>query len=245
MEAETAKSKYQKASLKLKESLKRIEEEKRELIESKRIEADKVLLEAREELKQAINALKKRKSTQTDVTERYDKVGRKLRDHLILEKEKGSSLAPGNIKKGISVYHKKLKQRGTVHAIEAFGERALVMLGHVKVSADIRDLEVDEKAQDSVEYKPTGYVSWDRQETSSRELNLVGYRVDDALALIDKTIDRALVGGELSLRIVHGYGTGRLRGAIREHLKAVPFVKKVSSAEQELGGNAITVVELN
>jgi len=245
IDAETAKGKYRKASLKLKEVRNGIEEEKKELIESKRFEAEKMLVEAREELKQAINALKKRKSVQTDVTDKYDKVGRKLMDHLVLEKGKGPSLAPGIIKKGLSVYHKKLKQKGTVQSVEAFGERALVMLGHVKVSADISDLEIAEEPQNGVDYKPFGYVSWDRQEMPSRELNLIGYRVDDAIALIDKTIDRALVGGELSLRIVHGYGTGKLRGAIREHLKAVPFVKKVSSAEQEFGGNAITVVELN
>jgi DNA mismatch repair protein MutS2 len=58
-------------------------------------------------------------------------------------------------------------------------------------------------------------------------------------------MDRALVDGELTLRIIHGFGTGTLREAIRNHLKGVPFVKKVCSADPKTGGDAITVVELS
>jgi len=53
-----------------------------------------------------------------------------------------------------------------------------------------------------------------------------------------------MVEGELSLRIIHGYGTGQLRGAIREHLKGFSCVKKVSEADAQSGGDAITVVSL-
>ena len=76
------------------------------------------------------------------------------------------------------------------------------------------------------------------------ELNVIGYRIGDALPLIDKTIDRALVDGQLTLRIIHGFGSGRLREAIRGHLKMVPFVKRISSADERLGGGAVTVVKL-
>ncbi|MBW1681215.1 MAG: Smr/MutS family protein [Deltaproteobacteria bacterium] len=76
------------------------------------------------------------------------------------------------------------------------------------------------------------------------EVNVIGYRVSDALPLIDRTLDQALVEGERSLRIIHGYGTGRLRGAIRAHLEGVPHVRRVSSADPRYGGDAITVVEL-
>ena len=78
-----------------------------------------------------------------------------------------------------------------------------------------------------------------------REINLIGYRVADALPLIDKMIDRAMVEGELSLRIVHGFGTGKLKQAIREHLKGFSCVKRISGADSQSGGEAITVVDLS
>jgi DNA mismatch repair protein MutS2 len=52
------------------------------------------------------------------------------------------------------------------------------------------------------------------------------------------------VGGEFTLRIIHGYGTGKLRNAVRGYLKDVPFVKNISSADPKFGGDAITIVEL-
>ena len=78
-----------------------------------------------------------------------------------------------------------------------------------------------------------------------REINLIGYRVADAIPLIDKMIDRARVEGELSLRIIHGYGTGKLKQAIREHLKGFSCVKRISGADSQSGGEAITVVDLS
>jgi DNA mismatch repair protein MutS2 len=54
-----------------------------------------------------------------------------------------------------------------------------------------------------------------------------------------------LVEGELTLRIIHGLGTGRLRKAIREHLKEVSFVKNICSADPKSGGDAITIVDLS
>jgi len=46
-----------------------------------------------------------------------------------------------------------------------------------------------------------------------------------------------------SLKIIHGYGTGKLREAIREHLKTHSCVKKIGGADPQSGGDAITMVE--
>ena len=73
---------------------------------------------------------------------------------------------------------------------------------------------------------------------------MVGYHVDEAIPLIEKAVDRALVEGKLSLTIIHGYGTGRLRGAIRDHLRGLPFIKTVNSADPRSGGDGVTVAEI-
>ena len=79
----------------------------------------------------------------------------------------------------------------------------------------------------------------------TRELNVIGYRVDDALSLIEKAIDCVLVDGQPSLRIIHGYGTGRLRNAIRKHLRGFPSVKRCFSEDPQSGGDAVTIVEFS
>ena len=109
----------------------------------------------------------------------------------------------------------------------------------------IHDLEIVKEDRKPILNKGDRTASWDLKDSPIKELNLIGYRVDDAIPLIDKTIDRALVGGQISLKIIHGFGTGRLREAIRSHLKGIPFVKGFCSADPKVGGGAITIVELS
>jgi DNA mismatch repair protein MutS2 len=51
-----------------------------------------------------------------------------------------------------------------------------------------------------------------------REIDVRGVRVEKALMQLDQFLDQAVVGGLSSVRIVHGVGTGALRGALREYL---------------------------
>jgi DNA mismatch repair protein MutS2 len=78
----------------------------------------------------------------------------------------------------------------------------------------------------------------------SAELNLIGQRVDDALEESDKFLDRALLEGKQAVRIIHGFGTGTLRKAIRDHLRKHPAVKSWRPGADNEGGDGATVVEL-
>ncbi|HEY8181204.1 MAG TPA: Smr/MutS family protein, partial [Thermoanaerobaculia bacterium] len=82
----------------------------------------------------------------------------------------------------------------------------------------------------------------DAQETS--ELNLIGQRVDDALEESDKFLDRALLEGKQAVRIIHGFGTGALRKAVREHLRTHPAVKSWRPGNENEGGDGATVAVL-
>jgi DNA mismatch repair protein MutS2 len=76
------------------------------------------------------------------------------------------------------------------------------------------------------------------------ELNLIGSRVDDALDASDKFLDRALLEGKQAVRIIHGFGTGTLRKAVREHLRKHPAVKSWRPGKENEGGDGATVAVL-
>jgi DNA mismatch repair protein MutS2 len=78
----------------------------------------------------------------------------------------------------------------------------------------------------------------------AREVNLIGQRIEDAIPQIEKSLDEALLSGTAHIRIVHGHGTGRLRDAVREHLRAHPAVASLRAGEAREGGNGVTVVDL-
>ena len=78
----------------------------------------------------------------------------------------------------------------------------------------------------------------------SREINLTGHRVEEALSLLDKYLDDASLAGLSPLRIIHGMGTGRLRAAIRRFLESHPHVDGFAEAEEREGGSGATVVRI-
>ena len=76
------------------------------------------------------------------------------------------------------------------------------------------------------------------------EINIVGLRVDEALPRVDKLLDDAAQSDRRELRVVHGFGTGRLRKAVEGLLEGHPHVSKFHPADPSHGGGGVTVVEL-
>lgn len=77
-----------------------------------------------------------------------------------------------------------------------------------------------------------------------RELHLIGKRVEPALEELEVYLDQALLAGEQEVRVVHGHGTGRLRDAVREHLRRHAAVASSRPGADNEGGNGATVVSL-
>jgi DNA mismatch repair protein MutS2 len=76
------------------------------------------------------------------------------------------------------------------------------------------------------------------------EINLIGQRVEPALEALDEYLDQAMLASRKEVRVVHGHGTGRLRQAVRDHLRGHPVVADVRSGAPNEGGNGATVVTL-
>jgi DNA mismatch repair protein MutS2 len=76
------------------------------------------------------------------------------------------------------------------------------------------------------------------------EVNLVGLRVDEALPKVDKALDQAALADRQHLRVVHGFGEGKLRRAVAELLQGHPHVASWRSGGAGEGGGGVTVVEL-
>jgi DNA mismatch repair protein MutS2 len=78
----------------------------------------------------------------------------------------------------------------------------------------------------------------------TREVNVIGRRLDEATDEVEKALDATLMAGDARLRVIHGHGTGRLRDGLREHLRTHPAVASIRQADAREGGNGATIVEL-
>ena len=76
------------------------------------------------------------------------------------------------------------------------------------------------------------------------EVMLVGMRVDEAIPQVDKFLDDAFLADLPNIRIVHGFGQGRLRAAVRDLLKSHPHVTSFREGAPSEGGGGVTIVEL-
>jgi DNA mismatch repair protein MutS2 len=75
-------------------------------------------------------------------------------------------------------------------------------------------------------------------------LDVRGQAGDEALESVVAALDRATLAGQPCLRIIHGYGTGRLKAILRDYLAASPYVARFRAGDRGEGGDGVTVVEL-
>ncbi len=117
------------------------------------------------------------------------------------------------------------------------GERAEVEFGGRKVSVDISELR-KEKAPSP----PRGGAYHEQYSDPKTEINIIGLTVEDAIPVVDKAIDNAILVGLAEIEIIHGKGTGRLKRGIRSYLTGHSHVKALKHGGLNDG---TTTVELS
>lgn len=75
------------------------------------------------------------------------------------------------------------------------------------------------------------------------EVDLHGLFVEDALDELDRAIENALAAGSRRLVVIHGKGTGALREAVWEHLRADKRVHRFALDHTRVDGTGVTRVD--
>ena len=74
------------------------------------------------------------------------------------------------------------------------------------------------------------------------ELDIRGERLSDALDIVTRFIDDAIMLDIGSVRIITGKGTGVLHDEVQKYVKTIPGVVQVRDEDLRLGGSGVTVV---
>jgi DNA mismatch repair protein MutS2 len=151
------------------------------------------------------------------------------------------------VRVGDKAEHRKFKVTGEVVSVD--GGKAVLNVNGRKMTVETRDLVPKGGATAATAVGSGGRsrrsTGTDDVAVIAAELNLIGSRVDDALEESDKFLDRALLEGKAAVRIIHGFGTGTLRKAIREHLRKHPAVKSWRPGGDNEGGDGATIAVLD
>ncbi len=138
-----------------------------------------------------------------------------------------------------------IKGIGEGEVIEA-GDKPLVKSGMLKTRVKLSDIMILDKPKKK--QKPASHNVY---RTSSRadsdvktEIDMRGDTVDEALGKLSLFIDRCVLNNIEEIRIIHGKGTGALRGAVTDYLRHHPNVSEFRLGRYGEGENGVTIAKL-
>ena len=244
-----ARAKLESQSQELEKRLEKIEDERREVLAKARAEGE---LEVAV-LKQNIESLKHQLKKTSQPLQAIKAVEEKLATieeeaEAPVERKKEERKLPvtsdQSLKLGERVVVGTLKADGIVTAI---GESdAEIQIGSIRLRAKLSDLERKQfvpVVQPEIKATPVSQKS-SFTPSPGMEVSLRGKMVEDGIDELDQYLEKAYGAGLPFVRIVHGKGTGKLREAVREHLKKHPYISSFEEARDNEGGAGVTIAKL-
>lgn len=146
---------------------------------------------------------------------------------------------------GSKIFVPSLNQDGVVQSAPNARGEVLVLSQSIRLQLPWTELKPAMKASNptSALMRRSGHAQVSFADTD-RSLDLRGKTVEEAIAQLEITLDRATEQNEDRLKIIHGHGTESLKKSIRTYLSRSVYVKKWKAGNTETGGDGVTWVEL-
>jgi len=217
------------------------EENKRTLISEAKQEAKSIILNANKLVENTISEIK---SSQADKDKTRD-----LREKLNVELAKNTVkpqapkvVAADEIKIGDWVKLNDSETTGQV--MEIARDNLIIAIGDLRTVAKKTRVSKVSKKTVPKDVRRGGYSSTNDMANFSPEIDVRGKRGEEALYEIEKYLDKAIMMGFGTLKIIHGKGDGILRKLIREYMRKYKEVDRMEDEHADRGGDGITYVYL-
>jgi DNA mismatch repair protein MutS2 len=234
-----------------------IKKERDKAVAKARKEAQLILDDARRSVNIAMDEVKRMKKQLKDAgaVEDFNQRQAELRRGLNAAEDKLHAKDQEKTEKKVSA--RPPKQGDTVELLK-LGTRATVLQvnkdGTLQIQAGIMKLTVkpgevyvlpEQEGQAEVKRFVERANRELRTIAASPEVDLRGMSSDEAINVLDRFLDDALMAKLSSVRIIHGKGTGVLRKAVQQHLKRNKRVKSVRLGVYGEGEDGVTIAELD
>ena len=253
-EARRLKLEMEQSAGKAREYRKRLEEERSKVVEKAQSEARAIIQEARDASDLALSELKELKKRQ-DLDWQQVNDGRAEARRLLNEAERsigGAAQEPEAppptrpARAGDTVELVSMGTRASVLSVNKDGTLQL-QAGILKITAkqdEVRVVEGETQSQKEARRIVQRAQHTLRAAAAPSEIDLRGMMTDEAIAVLDRFLDTAMMGKLESVTIIHGKGTGAVRKAVREHLKRSRYIKSFRPGRYGEGEDGVTVAEL-
>ncbi|WP_278628035.1 endonuclease MutS2 [Thomasclavelia cocleata] len=212
------------------------EKQKDELIENAKQQANQLLEDSKQEIDLVVEELKKQAE---------------LKQHVVIEAKRNLDLLKHEEKKIINE-EKHAYQVGDIVKVLSANRQGEILSINKKgiLTISMSGLKLNTKPEEvifvSKKIKPkkvkSNLKSLRKSTNQSYELNIIGKRYEEAMLLVDKFLDDALVNNYSMVRIIHGIGTGVLRNGVKKMLEKNNNVVSYRDGGPNEGGLGATLV---
>ncbi|MCZ6777231.1 MAG: endonuclease MutS2 [Ignavibacteria bacterium] len=219
---------------------KELKEVKRDAI----LEAKRIVERANAVIEQSVREIKEKSADRSTVKAAHEEISKFKQEILSKEEEVAPELSSEKLDVGKAVRFSNGGEVGEIESISADEETAVVVFGSVRMKVAASDLVVSRRRETTSSHR-SEMTSLEKPESALQDLDLRGMTGEEALPLVDKFLDNAMLAGIHRVDIIHGKGTGALRKKVADFLSHHPRVKSFRLGEWNEGGTGATVVELS
>ncbi len=219
-----------------------LEENRKLLIKEAKQEAQQIIKKANKLVENTIAEIKQKQADKQITKVLRQSLKKELDANEVIEEPKTYQVEHSEIEKGNYVQLKDTNSVGEVISISkgnlvvAFGDlRSVVKKNRVQ---KVSHKQMKKIAQAS----SSNFKMTDQASQFNPSLDLRGMRSETAIQTVETYLDRALMLGFPSLKIIHGKGDGILRKMIRDYLKKYKEISHLEDEHADRGGDGITYV---
>ena len=200
-----------------------------------RYKAAEIIEEARNEAEEIIEELNRQNTYDLNKVAQIKHQLTQLRQEI---PEEFHDLEDRNFRVGDYVRITITNQCGEIISLDR--KTATVLCNGIRIKSSVDNLVKTERPKTKKEVTVRNRAA--RTNNFKVELNLIGMTVEEAMPVLDKFLDSALLAKAPFVRVVHGFGTGALRKAVWDRLKKCSYVAKYEAAPSSQGGSGATIV---
>lgn len=244
-----------------KEAAEALLKRERELAKHSREAIEEAVSEAREALRSIVREAQRAGSARAAEAARkaVDETARAVTSKLPEEPAPAPTETPPQIALGAEVFVPSLRSEGTISRMPDVKGRVKVTVGAITVDLAVAELRASKKkpaprpaqappkrkSKDAApELAPVEQGDSYAVQTPQNTLDLRGTRADDAIEQVEQFLDRASLDGRTPVIVIHGFGTGALRKAVRAYLERSPYVRRWRPGAANQGGDGVAIVDL-
>ncbi len=236
----------------------RLDTEQKQLLNDAKQKAKALVQEANQRIENTIREIKEHKAERESTKqvrqelERFEQKALKPEPVVVsIPKPAEDEFAADGGAIGVDSYVRIQGQNAIGQVMTMRGKDAEVRIGDLKTTVKLNRLEKVSKktftaATETRDDRPRtqGVDMNEKMQNFSFNLDIRGFRGEEALGEVDRFLDDALMLGYPELRIIHGKGDGILRTLVRNHLRSYKQVGAMHDENADRGGAGVTIVTM-